>query len=110
MDANQKAFELYARKEGFNKFSMTLGRYDSPVIRRMFSTWEHLMGRVEDLEQKLKEARERNTSLVNQCRDHDTRRVAAVAQASALAEEVDRLQAMVETLMKEEPDPVESTG
>jgi len=110
MDANQKSFEYYARKEGFNKFSMTLGRYDSPVIRRMFSTWEHLMVRIEDLEQKLKEARDRHTALVNQCRDHDTRRVAAVAQASALAEEVDRLQAMVDTLRKEEPDPVESTS
>lgn len=110
MDANQKAFELYARKEGFNKFSMTLGRYDAPVIRRMFAVWEHLTVKVEDLEQRLKESRERNTYLVNQCRDHDTRRAAAVAQASSLAEEVDRLQAMVDTLMNEEADPVESTG
>jgi len=107
MDRNQQKFEVYARREGFGKLTMTLGRYDSPVIRRMFAVWEHLMVQVEDLEQKLTEARERNTSLVNQCRDHDTRRVAAVTQASALAEEVERLNEMIRALHAESQDAEE---
>ena len=42
-----------------------------------------------------------------QCRDHDTRRAAAVTQAAALAAEVERLNAIISRLSVEGQDAVE---
>ena len=49
----------------------------------------------------------RNADLLTQCRDHDTRRAAAVAQAASLAAEVERLNVIISRLYAEGQDAVE---
>lgn len=50
---------------------------------------------------------DRNARLVNQCRDHDTRRAAAVAQCAAMAEEIERLNETITALTRESRDAQE---
>jgi hypothetical protein len=47
------------------------------------------------------------TELLKQCRDHDTRRAAAVAQCAAMAEEIERLNATITALTREIRDAQE---
>lgn len=50
---------------------------------------------------------DRNARLVNQCRDHDTRRAAAVAQCAAMAEEIQQLNETITALTRESRDAQE---
>jgi hypothetical protein len=51
--------------------------------------------------------RRKRDDRMNQCRGHDTRRAAAVAQAASLAAEVERLNAIISRLSVEGQDAVE---
>ena len=85
------------------------GRYNRAVIRHMWAAWQKQSERVSDLIAQLDRSHKRSTELLKQCRDHDTRRAAAVAvaQCAALAAEVDRLNSMVNKLLAEGADAEE---
>lgn len=103
-DRIQSEFELFARKQGFQDLSHNLGRYNRAVVRWMWTTWKHQAERITDMASALDRSHKRSTSLLNQCRDHDTRRAAAVAQAAALAAEVERLNEIIARLSAEGQD------
>lgn len=73
----------------------------------MWAAWQEQAERITDMAAALARAQARNAELVNQCRDHDARRTAAVAQAASLAAEVDRLNDVVAALTKEGRDAAE---
>ena len=101
-DKIQTGFETFASKHGFD-LSSAGGRYNRPVVRWMWEAWQHQAETITDLHAALSRSTARNASLVNQCRDHDTRRAAAVAQASALAAEVERLNDVISRLATPKP-------
>lgn len=74
------------------------------VIRHMWAAWQKQSERVSDLIAQLDRSHKRSTELLKQCRDHDTRRVAAVQQAQALADEVERLNETIAKLAAEGHD------
>lgn len=80
-------------------------------IRLGFEHWAKSQGynceKIADLHAALARSTERNARLANQCRDHDTRRAAAVAQAAALAADVDRLNDVIVRLAAEGQDAQE---
>jgi len=84
--------------------TMHMGRHARPVIRHMWAAWQAQAERVVDMAAALERAHNRQTSLLNQCRDHDTRRAAAVTQAASLAAEVDRLNETIAKLAAEGHD------
>ena len=106
-DRIQKSFETWAQQQGFKDLTQSMGRYNRAVVRWMWSAWQEQSERVADMAAALERAHNRQTSLLNQCRDHDTRRAAAVAQAAALAAEVERLNLIISRLSVEGQDAVE---
>ena len=103
-DRIQKSFETWAQKQGFTDLTMNMGRYNRAVVRWMWATWQEQAGRITDMAAALDRSHKRSTSLLNQCRDHDTRRAAAVAQAASLAAEVERLNDVIARLAAEGQD------
>lgn len=81
--------------------TMHMGRHARPVIRHMWAAWQAQAERIADMAAALDRSYKRSTSLLSQCRDHDTRRAAAVAQAASLAEEVERLNTVIRQLTAE---------
>ena len=106
-DRIRDSFETWAKSEGFRDFRYHFDRYHSTVVRNMWEAWKMQSENVNGLAAALNRAQARNAELVNQCRDHDTRRAAAVAQAAALAAEVERLNAIISRLSVEGQDAVE---
>ena len=100
----QQQFELWARKQGFTDLSQNLGRYNRAVVRWMWSAWLAQSERITDMAAALDRSHKRSTVLLKQCRDHDTRRAAAVAQAASLAAEVERLNDVLARLAGESQD------
>ena len=95
-----------AREGGFD-LSGTEDRYNRPVVRYMWAAWQEQSERVADMAAALERSYKRSTDLLKQCRDHDTRRAAAVALAAGLAAEVERLNAIISRLSVEGQDAVE---
>ncbi len=93
--------------DGVPDLTMNMGRYNRAVIRHMWAAWQKQSERVSDLIAQLDRSHKRSTELLKQCRDHDTRRVAAVQQAQALADEVERLNETIAKLAAEGQDAVE---
>ena len=102
----QTDFETFARRHDLD-LSSAGGRYNRPVVRWMWAAWQYQAETITDLHAALSRSTARNASLVNQCRDHDTRRAAAVAQAASLAEEVERLNDVISRLAAEGQDAQE---
>lgn len=84
-----------------------MGRYARVSIRNMWSAWQEQSERIADMAAALDRSHRRSSALLKQCRDHDTRRAAAVAQAASLAAEVERLNAIISYLSVEGQDAVE---
>ena len=103
-DRIQSSFELWAQQQGFNDLTQHMGRYNRAVVRWMWAAWLEQSERITDMAAALDRSHKRSTSLLNQCRDHDTRRAAAVAQAASLADEVDRLNETIAKLAAEGQD------
>lgn len=99
-DRIRAEFEIFAQSLGFD-VQWHIDRYCRPVTRHMWAVWRHQSERITDMAAALERAHNRQTSLLNQCRDHDTRRAAAVAQAASLAEEVERLNTVIRQLTAE---------
>ena len=106
-DRIRDSFETFAKSRGFRDFRYHFDRYHSTVVRNMWETWKKQAENVAGLAAALNRAQARNAELANQCRDHDARRTAAVAQAASLAAEVDRLNDVVAALTKEGRDAAE---
>ena len=106
-DRIRDSFEAWAKAQGFRDFRHHFNRYGAPVVRWMWEAWQEQAERIADMAAALERAHNRQTSLLNQCRDHDTRRAAAVAQAAALAAEVERLNLIISRLSVEGQDAVE---
>lgn len=102
-DRIRLGFEHFAKSHGFDCASVA-GRYARPVVRWMALAWFTQAEKITDLHAALARTTARNARLVNQCRDHDTRRVAAVQQAQALADEVARLNDVIGRLAAEGQD------
>lgn len=100
-DRIRAEFELWARKQGFTDLSQHMGRYCRPVVRHMWAAWQAQAERISDMAAALDRSHKRSTELLKQCRDHDGRRAAAVAQAATLAAEVDRLNEIIARLSTE---------
>ena len=106
-DRIRTSFETWAQKQGFTDLTHNLGRYNRAVVRWMWEAWQAQNERVADMAAALERSHRRGSDLLKQCRDHDTRRAAAVALAAALADEVDRLNAIISRLSVEGQDAVE---
>ncbi len=106
-DRIRAEFELFAQKQGFTDLTHNLGRYNRAVIRHMWAAWQEQSERVADMAAALERSYKRSTDLLKQCRDHDTRRAAAVAQCAVMAAEVKRLNAIISRLSVEGQDAVE---
>ena len=103
-DRIRSGFELWAQKQGFTDLTMNMGRYNRAVVRWMWAAWQEQAGRITDMAAALDRSHKRSTELLKQCRDHDGRRVAAVQQAQALADEVARLNETIAKLAAEGQD------
>ena len=107
-DRIQAEFEKWVKDhpptDGVPDLTMNMGRYNRAVIRHMWAAWQKQSERVSDLIAQLDRSHKRSTELLKQCRDHDTRRVAAVQQAQALADEVERLNETIAKLAAEGQD------
>ncbi len=106
-DRIQKSFETWAQQQGFKDLTQHMGRYNRAVVRWMWSAWQEQSERIADMAAALERSHKRSTDLLKQCRDHDTRRAAAVALAASLAAEVERLNAIISHLSVEGQDAVE---
>ena len=106
-DRIRDSFETWAQKQDFTDLTHNLGRYNRAVVRWMWEAWQEQSERITDMAAALDRSHKRSTGLLRQCRDHDTRRAAAVAQAAALADEVERLNAIISRLSVEGQDAVE---
>ena len=106
-DRIRTSFETWAQKQGFTDLTHNLGRYNRAVVRWMWEAWQEQAERVADMAAALERAHNRQTRLLKQCRDHDSRRAAAVAQSASLAAEVERLNLIISRLYAEGQDAVE---
>ena len=106
-DRIRTEFERWATGREFPDLTQSMGRYNRAVVRWMWEAWQEQAERVADMAAALELAHNRQTGLLKQCRDHDSRRAAAVAQAASLAEEVERLNAIISRLSVEWQDAVE---
>ena len=106
-DSIRTGFETWAQKQGFSDLTHSMGRYNRAVVRWMWSAWQEQSERIADMAAALDRSHRRSSDLLKQCRDHDTRRAAAVAQAAALAAEIERLNAIISRLSVEGQDAVE---
>ena len=106
-DRIRSEFEQWASSREFPDLTQSIGRYNRAVVRWMWEAWQEQAERVADMAAALERAHTRQTRLLKQCRDHDSRRAAAVAQAASLAAEVDRLNLIISRLSVEGQDAVE---
>ena len=106
-DRIRAEFERWATGREFPDLTQSMGRYNRAVVRWMWAAWQEQSERVADMAAALERSYKRSTDLLKQCRDHDTRRAAAVALAAGLAAEVDRLNAIISRLSVEGQDAVE---
>jgi hypothetical protein len=106
-DRIRSEFERWATGREFPDLTQSMGRYNRAVVRWMWEAWQEQSERVADMAAALERSYKRSTDLLKQCRDHDTRRAAAVAQAASLAAEVERLNAIISHLSVEGQDAVE---
>ena len=106
-DRIRTEFEQWATGQDFPDLTQSMGRYNRAVVRWMWTAWERQSERIIDMSCALQRAHTRQTRLLKQCRDHDSRRAAAVAQAAALAAEVERLNVIISRLYAEGQDAVE---
>lgn len=97
-------FERWATGREFPDLTQSMGRYNRAVVRWMWAAWLEQSERITDMAAALDRSHKRSTELLKQCRDHDTRRVAAVQQAQALADEVARLNETIAKLAAEGQD------
>lgn len=84
-------FERWATGREFPDLTQSMGRYNRAVVRWMWEAWQEQAERVADMAAALERAHNRQTGLLKQIRDHDTRRAAAVVQSAALAEELEAI-------------------
>ena len=106
-DRIRTEFEQWATGREFPDLTQSMGRYNRAVVRWMWEAWQEQAERVADMAAALERANNRQTGLLKQCRDHDTRRAAAVRQSAALAAEVERLNLIISRLHAEGQDAVE---
>ena len=106
-DRIRTEFEKWATGREFPDLTQSMGRYNRAVVRWMWEAWQHQAERITDMAAALGRSYKRSTDLLNQCRDHDTRRAAAVAQAASLAAEVERLNLIISRLSVDGQDAVE---
>lgn len=106
-DRIRSEFERWATSREFPDLTQSMGRYNRAVVRWMWEAWQAQNERVADMSAALDRSHKRSTSLLKQCRDHDTRRAAAMAQAASLAAEVERLNEIIARLSVEGQDAVE---
>jgi len=106
-DRIRTEFEKWAAGREFPDLTQSMGRYNRAVVRWMWEAWQEQAEKIADMAAALDRSYKRSTDLLNQCRDHDTRRAAAVAQAAALAAEVERLNLIISRLSVEGQDAVE---
>ncbi len=106
-DRIRAEFEGWATGREFPDLTQSMGRYNRAVVRWMWEAWQAQSERIADMAAALERSHKRSTDLLKQCRDHDTRRAAAVAQAASLAAEVERLNAIISHLSVEGQDAVE---
>ena len=90
-DRIRTEFEQWATGQGFPDLTQSMGRYNRAVVRWMWEAWQEQAERVADMAAALERAHNRQTGLLKQIRDHDTRRAAAVVQSAALAEELEAI-------------------
>ena len=103
-DRIRTEFERWATDREFPDLTQSMGRYNRAVVRWMWAAWLEQSERITDMAAALDRSHKRSTELLKQCRDHDTRRVAAVQQAQALADEVARLNETIAKLAAEGHD------
>ena len=106
-DRIRTEFEQWATGQDFPDLTQSMGRYNRAVVRWMWEAWQEQAERVADMAAALERAHNRQTGLLTQCHEHDTRRSAAVAQAASLADEVERLNNIISRLYAEGQDAVE---
>ena len=106
-DRIRTSFETWAQKQGFTDLTHNLGRYNRAVVRWMWEAWQEQAERVADMAAALERAHNRQTGLLKQIHEHDTRRAAAVAQAASLADEIERINETISRLSAEGQDAVE---
>ena len=106
-DRIRSEFEKWATGREFPDLTQSMGRYNRAVVRWMWESWKEQAERVTDMAAALERAHNRQTGLLKQIRDHDTRRAAAVAQAAALADEIERINETISRLSAEGQDAVE---
>ena len=106
-DRIRSEFEKWATGREFPDLTQSMGRYNRAVVRWMWEAWQEQAERVADMAAALERAHNRQTGLLKQIRDHDTRRAAAVAQAAALADEIERINETISRLSAEGQDAVE---
>ena len=106
-DRIRSEFERWATGREFPDLTQSMGRYNRAVVRWMWEAWQEQSERIADKEAALDRSHRRSSDLLKQCRDHDTRRAAAVAQAASLAAEVGRLNVIISRLSVEGQDAVE---
>ena len=106
-DRIRSEFEKWATGREFPDLTQSMGRYNRAVVRWMWEAWQEQAERIIDMSCALQRAHTRQTRLLKQCRDHDTRRAAAVRQSAALAAKVERLNLIISRLYAEGQDAVE---
>ena len=106
-DRIRSEFERWATDREFPDLTQSMGRYNRAVVRWMWSAWQEQSERITDMAAALDRSHKRSSDLLRQCRDHDTRRAAAVAQSAELAAEIERLNAIISRLSVEGRDAVE---
>lgn len=106
-DRIRSEFEKWATGREFPDLTQSMGRYNRAVVRWMWEAWQEQAERIADMGAALERAHNRQTGLLKQSHDIDARRAAAVAQAAALAAEVERLNAIISRLYVEWQDVVE---
>lgn len=106
-DRIRSEFEQWATGREFPDLTQSMGRYNRAVVRWMWEAWQEQAERIADMGAALERAHNRQTGLLKQSHDIDARRAAAVAQAAALAAEVERLNAIISRLYVEWQDVVE---
>ncbi len=100
-DRIRSEFEQWATGREFPDLTQSMGRYNRAVVRWMWTAWEHQSERIIDMSCALQRAHTRQTRLLKQCRDHDSRRAAAAVQSAVLAEELDAIREDNHSMMLE---------
>ena len=72
-DRIRTEFEQWATGQDFPDLTQSMGRYNRAVVRWMWTAWERQSERIIDMSCALQRAHTRQTRLLKQCRDHDSR-------------------------------------